>query len=158
MVLNIVLNLILIPRMQAFGSAYASLATQLFTGGFQLILAFVLFKLKIEIRFIIQLLVFVGVVAVLGTLSKQIDQWFLGYLAMLGASVVFAILLKLFNLKDLYKIRIPNFSKTTQKILIVKHLLMPYQRRVGLACGEVGEEVAVVLRSLLCATTSCWNP
>lgn len=104
MVLNIVLNLILIPRMQAFGSAYASLATQLFTGGTQLILAFVIFKLKVDIRFIIQLLVFVSIVVVLGTLSKQIDQWFYGYSAMIAGSILFAILLKLFNLKDLYKI------------------------------------------------------
>ncbi len=104
MVLNVVLNLMLIPRMQAFGSAYASLATQLFTGGAQLILAFIIFKLKPEIKYIIQLLLFVGVVAVLGTLSKQIDQWIYGYFAMLAGSVFFAVLLKLFNLKDLYKI------------------------------------------------------
>lgn len=104
MVLNIALNLILVPHFQAYGSAYASLATQLFTGGIQLILAFVIFKLKIDIRFIIQIIVFTGVVAVLGTLSKHIDRWFIGYLAMLSASLVFAIVLKLFNLKDLYKI------------------------------------------------------
>jgi len=104
MILNISLNLILIPRMQAFGSAYASLATQLFTGATQLVLAFVIFKLKFDIKFIIQLLLFVGVVVVLGTLSKQIDQWFYGFLALIFGSILFAILLKLFNLKDLYKI------------------------------------------------------
>lgn len=103
MILNIVLNLILIPRMQAFGSAYASLATQLFAGGTQLILAVTIFKLKFQFKYIIQLLLFVGVVAVLGTLSLKIDQWFIGYLTMLGSSLIFAVLLKLFNLKDLYK-------------------------------------------------------
>lgn len=104
MVLNIVLNLILIPRLQAFGSAWASLATQLFTGATQLILAVVIFKLKPEIRYIIQLVLFVGVVAVLGTLSKQVGQWFYGYVFMIVASVLFAFVLRLFNLKDLYKI------------------------------------------------------
>ncbi|MCY1721160.1 oligosaccharide flippase family protein [Prolixibacteraceae bacterium Z1-6] len=104
MALNIALNLLLIPRFQAFGSAWASLSTQLFTGATQLILALYIFKLKPEIKYIIQLVLFVGIVAVLGTLSKQIDQWFYGYLAMIVSSVIFAVILKLFNLKDLYKI------------------------------------------------------
>jgi len=104
MVLNVVLNLILIPRYLAFGSAYASLATQIFTGGIQLVLALVIFKLKPEIKYIIQLLLFVGAVVVLGTLSKNISYWLYGYLAMISASVLFAIVIKLFNLKDLYKI------------------------------------------------------
>ncbi len=103
-ILNIVLNLILIPKYQAFGSAYASLTTQLFTGATQLFLALYIFKLKPRITFLIQLLLFVGVVAVLGSLSKQIDHWISGYIAMIGGSVLFAILLKLFNLKDIYKI------------------------------------------------------
>lgn len=104
MVINLVLNLILIPRFQAFGSAYASLATQLFTGFVQLALALMIFKLKPEPKYIIQLLVFVAVVILLGTLSRHISHWFSGYILMLVASVIFAIVIKLFNLKDLYKI------------------------------------------------------
>ncbi len=104
MLINLILNLVLIPRFQAFGSAYASLATQLFTGGVQLALALYIFKLKPEAEFIIRILMFVGIVVVLGTLSKYIDRWFFGYLAMILGSVLFAVLLKLFNLKDLYKI------------------------------------------------------
>ncbi len=104
MILNIVLNLILIPKMQAFGSAYASLITQLFTGATQLILVGLIFKLRPGTKYLIQLLIFVGAVVAIGTLSKQLDQWFLGYMAMVCGSVIFAVLLKLFNLKDLYKI------------------------------------------------------
>lgn len=104
MVLNVVLNLILIPRFQAFGSAYASLTTQIFTGATQIIMAFVIFKLKINIRLIIQLLLFVGIVLVFGTLSKNIENWFYGYLGMILASILFAFFLKLFNLRDLYQI------------------------------------------------------
>jgi O-antigen/teichoic acid export membrane protein len=104
MVINIVLNLVLIPRFYAVGSAWASLATQIATGATQLILAVIIFKLRIELKYLIQLLLFIGVVAVLGTMSKQIDQWFYGYLAMILGSVVSAVLLKLFNLKDLYTI------------------------------------------------------
>jgi len=103
-ILNIVLNLILIPKHQAFGSAYASLTTQLFTGATQLFLALYIFKLKPRITYIIQLLLFIGVVAVLGSISKQIDYWITGYMVMIGGSVLFAILLKLFNVKDIYRI------------------------------------------------------
>lgn len=104
MVLNISLNLILIPRHQALGSAYASLVTQLITAFAQVILALVILKLKPGARFIFQLIIFLGVVVIFGTLSKHFSNWFLGYLFVILASVIFAFLLKLVNIKDLYKI------------------------------------------------------
>jgi len=104
MVLNLVLNLVLIPRFQAFGSAYASLATQLFTGFMQLGLALLVFKLKPGVGYVFQLLLFCGLVVVLGSISKQISFWITGYLFMLVGSLVAAVALRLFNLKDLYKI------------------------------------------------------
>jgi len=104
MIINVVLNLILIPRYQAFGSAYASLVTQIFTGGTQLILALYIFKLKPDFKYIFLILLFVGVVAVLGSLSKQIPNWGYGYISMIAASVVIAFLLRLINLRDIYKI------------------------------------------------------
>ena len=104
MLLNVVLNLVLIPRFMAFGSAYASLTTQLFTGGAQLILALYIFKLKPGLSYVLQLLLFLGVVVVFGTLSKYIGNWIYGYLSMIAASMIFAFLLRLINLKDMYKI------------------------------------------------------
>ncbi len=104
MVLNIVLNLLLIPRFMAYGSAYASLSTQLFTGFTQLGLALYIFKIKPKISYIFQLAFFTGAVIVVGLVSKQIGQWFYGYLAMLAGSVIFAVMFRLFNLKDLYQI------------------------------------------------------
>ncbi|QIA06245.1 oligosaccharide flippase family protein [Draconibacterium halophilum] len=104
MVLNVVLNLFLIPRFMAFGSAYASLSTQLFTGFAQLALALYIFNIKPQISYIARLALFAGAVVVLGLLSKQIGQWFYGYLIMLAGAVILAILFRLFNLKDLYQI------------------------------------------------------
>nr|WP_319572273.1 oligosaccharide flippase family protein [uncultured Draconibacterium sp.] len=104
MVLNIVLNLLLIPRFMAYGSAYASLVTQLFTGFTQLGLALYIFKIKPQISYILQLAFFTGAVIVVGLVSKQIGQWFYGYLAMLAGSVILAVMFRLFNLKDLYQI------------------------------------------------------
>jgi len=104
MVLNIALNLILIPRFYAYGSAYASLVTQIFAATTQVFLTLVIFKLKINFRIIFLLLMFIGVVAILGSLSKNIENWVTGYLAMISVSVLFAFLLKLFNIKNLYQI------------------------------------------------------
>ncbi|MCK3684007.1 oligosaccharide flippase family protein [Maribellus sp. YY47] len=104
MILNITLNIILIPNYQAQGSAWASLATQLFTGGIQLVLALVIFRLHPGIRYIFQLLLFVGLVLVLATLSKKFDNWMLGYAFLVATSVISAVVLKLFNLKNLYEI------------------------------------------------------
>lgn len=104
MVLNLVLNLILIPRFQAFGAAYASLATQLFAGCMQLILALLVFRLKPGVAYVLQLVFFCGLVIVFGVLSKQVESWFTGYLLMLVGSFVAAVALRLFNIKDLYKI------------------------------------------------------
>lgn len=104
MILNITLNLILIPRFQAFGSAYASLTTQISTAAAQIILALVIFKLKPGARYIIQLVLFVGVVVTFGAISKSFHYWFYGYLFVIFASMLFAFVLKLLNLKDLYKI------------------------------------------------------
>ncbi|HKJ79382.1 MAG TPA: polysaccharide biosynthesis C-terminal domain-containing protein, partial [Prolixibacteraceae bacterium] len=104
MVINVVLNLILIPRLLAFGSAYASLATQLFTGATQLILAAIIFKFKPDFKYFIQIIVFIGVVMGLGTLSKSLSSWMHGYMLLIIVSVLFAFLLRLFNLKSLFKI------------------------------------------------------
>lgn len=104
MLINVILNLILIPRFMAYGSAYASLSTQLFTGFAQLILAITIFKIKPQISFIARICFFAGAIVALGFLSKQIDTWFYGYLTMLVGAAILAVLLGLFNLKDLYQI------------------------------------------------------
>lgn len=104
MIINVVLNLILIPRYQAFGSAYASLITQVFTGGAQLFLAFYIFKLKPDYKYIFLMLLFVGFVVIMGILSRFIPNWIYGYLSMIFVSVILAFIIRIINLKDIYKI------------------------------------------------------
>jgi O-antigen/teichoic acid export membrane protein len=104
MVINVSLNLVLIPHYQAFGSAYASLFTQIITAGAQVILATIVFKLKPNYLFIMKLLAFVSAVVVLAIVSKQFGNWFYGYLFMITTSVLSAFLLKLFSIGDLFKI------------------------------------------------------
>jgi O-antigen/teichoic acid export membrane protein len=104
MALNVILNLILIPRLQAYGSAYASLSTQLFTGAAQLILALVIFRLKPGFTYIIQLFAFTGVTIVLALLTKNMDNWIYGYLTLIAGSVSFAFIIRLFSIRDMLKI------------------------------------------------------
>ncbi len=101
MTLNVMLNLILIPRYGAVGSAFASVTTQVLTGAAQLVLALVVFGLKPGIRPVLHVLLFAGLVGILGFLSTLVENWVAGYLGMILASAAVAFLLKLVNLKDL---------------------------------------------------------
>ena len=104
MIINVVLNMVFIPRLQAFGSAYASLITQSFTAIAQVLLAFNIFKLKTDFRLLFQILIFTGVTVAFASISKNFANWFYGYLFMIAASVLSAFILKLISLKDLYLI------------------------------------------------------
>jgi O-antigen/teichoic acid export membrane protein len=104
MVLNVSLNLVLIPEYLAFGSAYASLTTQILTGIAQAFLAMYIFKLKPDFRVILQFVLFSMAVVGLAFVSKYFGNWFFGYLFLLFASVLVAFALRLIHLKELYKI------------------------------------------------------
>ena len=104
MVLNVSLNLVLIPEYLAFGSAYASLTTQILTGIAQAFLAMYIFKLKPDFRVILQFLFFAVAVVGLAFLSKYFGNWFFGYIFLLFTSLLVAFALRLINLKELYKI------------------------------------------------------
>ena len=102
--INIGMNLVLIPHWQALGSAWASLVTQLFTAFAQTLLAVVIFKMNINYRLIGKLLLFTGFVIVVGYFSLQIKTWYVGYAAMIAASLLFAFITRLINLKALAEI------------------------------------------------------
>lgn len=102
--INIGLNLLLIPQMYALGSAWASLATQLFTALAQTILAVIFLKLTINYRVIGKLFLFMAFVFLAGIISKQIGNWHLGYVVMIIVSMLFAFLIRLINLKALTQI------------------------------------------------------
>lgn len=104
MVLNIVLNLVLIPRYFALGSAWASMITQLFTAATQVVLAHLVFKLKPGFRFSAGLFAFTVILVLLAFASQKFDNWFAGYLFLIFTSLLAAFAIRLISLKDLYKI------------------------------------------------------
>ena len=104
MTVNVTLNLVLILRYQAFGSAYASLFTQIITAGAQVILATMVFKLKPNYLFLSKLLVFAGITVIFAFISQYFTNWFAGYLFMIVASVLASFLLRLFSIGELFKL------------------------------------------------------
>jgi hypothetical protein len=86
------------------GSAWASLATQLFTALAQTILAVVILKLPINYRLIGKLILFVCFVFMAGYFSRQLNIWYLGYATMIVSSILFAFVTRLINLKALAQI------------------------------------------------------
>ena len=104
MCINVGLNFILIPQLQALGSAWASLTTQLFTAIAQTILAVIILKLTINYRVIGKLGLFVVFVLAVGYLSLLIKNWYIGYGIMIISSILFAFITRLINLKALVQI------------------------------------------------------
>ncbi len=104
MLLNVVLNLILIPKYFALGSAIAAMVTQLSTAGAQVIIASYIFKLRPGRSFIVKLIVFIAGVVLIGILSRWVESRAVGYFSMIGAGMLLAFFTGLINIRDLYKI------------------------------------------------------
>lgn len=103
MVVNVTLNLVLIPRYQAFGSAYASLFTQIITAVAQVVMAVAIFKLKPNYGFIFRIIAFVLATIALAFISEKFGNWFYGYLFLVATSVLSAFLFGLFKIGELIK-------------------------------------------------------
>ncbi len=104
MVLNILLNLWLIPRYFAMGSAFSSMVTQLATGMVQIIIAFTLFKLKPGLNYMLKLILFILFAFLTGYISRQVDQRLAGYILAILLPLAFAVMIRLISLGDLRKI------------------------------------------------------
>jgi len=104
-VINFSINLILIPRMNAYGAAYASLATQILTASTHVMLVWYYFGFKVNYRFISALGIFIGLVILFNWLSLKLPfKWQFNFLAMMLAGIVSAFALKLINISELFKL------------------------------------------------------
>jgi O-antigen/teichoic acid export membrane protein len=104
MVLNVTLNIILIPKFQAEGAAIVSLSTQVVTASAQVAIAMKIFKLKPKWSIISRIVLFSVLLVLLGYSSRYIENKVVGYLALIGISTVFAFVTKLIDLKTLISI------------------------------------------------------
>jgi O-antigen/teichoic acid export membrane protein len=104
MLLNIGLNLWLIPSYFALGSAFASMITQLLTAMVQLGIAVRIFHLKMPGTYIIRLVIFVLATLLIVFLSRKLDNRLVGYCLSLVFSLFAALITKLLNFTDLLQI------------------------------------------------------
>lgn len=105
MLLNITLNIILIRKLEALGSAISSLITQTLTAGIQVFIAQRIFKFRINYYFISTLLMFaVGVVAI-NFGSKMLHfNWILNFSIMVLSCGIWAFLSGTIHVKSIFRI------------------------------------------------------
>ena len=103
--LNVILNLILIPKYAAFGAAIASLITQSFAAILQVFLSIRIFKFKFHIRRITQAILFLIVLFAVSIISVKINvNWGFKFLGIIALSVILAFVFRLIKIKILYQI------------------------------------------------------
>ena len=103
MVINIALNLWLIPRYMALGAAVASLITQIGIAVFQVFVVFRTFKLATNFRYLIKLAAFASGVILLSYLSRLLPvDWKLSLVALLVSSALLAFVLRLLNIRSIF--------------------------------------------------------
>lgn len=105
MLLNFVINLILVPRLYSIGSAYASLISQYSTAIIQLLIACRIFGFKPDYKYLSAMVTFVVGLVLINVFTKQIfDNWIYNFGLMVIASIAFATLLRLLDLKGFIRI------------------------------------------------------
>lgn len=103
--LNLILNLILIPRYFALGSAIASLITQSFVAFVEIFISKKIFSFKLNIKFVSTLLIYIAGVFILGQITINLPyNWVFSFSLMVFLSVIFAFCIKLLNIKGIYQI------------------------------------------------------
>ena len=103
--LNFGVNIIMVPRLQAVGAAYASLATQLFTAGAYFILAQYYFRFRVDYRFILSLLIFIALVIGFNFISKELSfRWQISFSIMLVVSFLSVFALRLVNIPEIIRL------------------------------------------------------
>lgn len=106
-VINVVLNLLLIPHLQAYGSAISSLAAQSFMAIAQCWLALRLFHLRPSTGYLLRLLLYIVIVVVLNLIwyhNLSIMSWWLWLAAITIGCIVSALILRIIDVKKIIDI------------------------------------------------------
>ena len=102
---NVILNLVFIPKMGARGSAIASLITQSLTAVMQILLVLYKFKFKLSILKSAKLFIYIIGVYLLTRFAPGLGiEWYYSFFILLAASVLFAFSIRLITFRDLYLI------------------------------------------------------
>lgn len=107
MILNLSLNFFFIPRLQATGSAYASLITQFITALIQVLLVVKIFRFRIQTGYLFRLLIYTLMVIAINVLTfyyLPIPDWKIRFAIMGVAVLLLAVFTRLLNLRALITI------------------------------------------------------
>lgn len=105
MILNVVLNLLLIPQLESVGSAIASLITQGLTSLAQVFIALRLFKLKPSKKDVFKYTGFIaGLLAITIIKPEVSSNWIVNAALLTGASIVWAMILRLVSIRRFIEI------------------------------------------------------
>ena len=101
--LNVLLNLILIPRYTVVGAAFASLATQLTMGVLQSILSCRVFSVKVSLKGALQLALFVlfSIGASLIIVHKA-NSWILGFVIIIVSVAIISFTMRVVRIKEIF--------------------------------------------------------
>lgn len=103
-VVNVVLNLILIPKYFAMGSAIASLVTQLLTGLLQVYLCYKVFHFKFNTKLLISIFLFVAGLFFVNYFTLNLtNQWMINFSIMLIFSGLLAFVTGMVNPKSVLR-------------------------------------------------------
>lgn len=104
-VINIVLNVILIPTHQAYGAAIASLVTQIFVALCQLVIVQRTFKFKVNISLLSRLLLFTtGPLVSIYFVRDLSDQWFVNLSLFTALAVLWSFITGVINLRGMKRL------------------------------------------------------
>lgn len=105
MLMNIVLNLILIPKMSATGAAISSITTQVFTALAQIIMAQKAFTFRINYNFLGKFILFIVSTILINILITNLQMHWMSKLAISGACCfAMALITGLISIRNLYLI------------------------------------------------------
>lgn len=102
--INIVLNLVFIPRYNAMGSAFASLITQFFTAGIQLFFTIKIFKFKVNTKLLVSLGLFISGIILFNIFFRSLSSnWTVSFVIMCLFCCVWAFVSGLVSIKSIYR-------------------------------------------------------
>jgi O-antigen/teichoic acid export membrane protein len=102
MLLSLILNMLLIPRFLAVGSAYASVITQFISMIAQVIVVWIIFRFRISWRFMMTMVLFIAGLIAINLITRSLPiAWEFAFVIMLLASVIFAFALRFIRISAL---------------------------------------------------------
>jgi O-antigen/teichoic acid export membrane protein len=103
--LNVSLNLILIPKFKGYGAALASLSSQGFYAIAQMFLTSRIIKIPINIDILGKLALFTVINTAIGwLLVSTIENWIIAFFVLVASCVISSVALKLLRLKEILEV------------------------------------------------------